>query len=227
MISTETITTNMISTETITTNIISTETITTNIISTEITEKPKIELAPTNYMFRPGYNPYNNCVAYSEFYYISSYNQYKSLPIYQCPEEAKYYIKKRKSCIDDCKKDEEYKYLYNGNCLKQCPSGTRDINYVCVLSNNLCTLGKNEIFLSYNDNLEIISTLIKSYISEFYYTDNYVSHYQHTNYSIMIYKNRSCITELNLQMPNVDFQSCYTKVQNEYSINQDLIIVIP
>ena len=179
-----------------------------------------------NYMFRPGYNPYNNCVAYSEFYYISSYNQYKSLPIYQCPEEAKYYIKKRKSCIDDCKKDEEYKYLYNGNCLKQCPSGTRDINYVCVLSNNLCTLGKNEIFLSYNDNLEIISTLIKSYISEFYYTDNYVSHYQHTNYSIMIYKNRSCITELNLQMPNVDFQSCYTKVQNEYSINQDLIIVI-
>ena len=26
------------------------------------------------YMFRPGNNPYNNCVAYSEFYYISSYN---------------------------------------------------------------------------------------------------------------------------------------------------------
>ena len=31
------------------------------------------------YMFRPGNNQYNNCVAYSEFYYMSAYNQYKSL----------------------------------------------------------------------------------------------------------------------------------------------------
>ena len=46
------------------------------------------------YMFRPGNNKYNNCVAYSEFYYMSAYNQYKSLDIYQCPEEVKYYIKK-------------------------------------------------------------------------------------------------------------------------------------
>ena len=48
-------------------------------------------------MFRPGNNPYNNCVVYSEFYYLSNYNQYKSLAIYQCPEEAKYYIKSKKN----------------------------------------------------------------------------------------------------------------------------------
>jgi hypothetical protein len=93
-------------------------------------------------MFRPGNNPYNNCVAYSEFYYISSYNQYKSLNIYQCPEEAKYYIKDKKSCIDDCKRDELYKYLYNGNCLKVCPVETHNVDYVCFLNENRCTLGK-------------------------------------------------------------------------------------
>ena len=180
----------------------------------------------TGYMFRPGDNPYNNCVVYSEYYYMSSYNQYKSLNIYQCPEEAKYYIKEKKSCIDDCKKDVEYKYLYNGNCLKECPTGTTNNNFVCITDSNKCTLGKNEIFLSENDNLEIILTLVKSYISEFIYTNRYVSLYENNIYSIMIYKDASCIKELSLEMPEVDFQSYYTKVKNAYNITEDLIIVI-
>ena len=31
------------------------------------------------YMFRPWNNPHNNCVVYSDYYYISPYNQYKAL----------------------------------------------------------------------------------------------------------------------------------------------------
>ena len=178
------------------------------------------------YMFRPGNNSYNNCVVYSEFYYISNYNQFKSLAIYQCPEEAKYYIKDKKSCIDDCKKDEEYKYLYNGNCIKECPDGTQNENYICILNDNKCTLGKNEIYLDNKDELKIIPTLVKSYISEFQYTDNYISLYQNDKYSIMIYKNGDCISELSLEMPDVDFQSCYEKVKTRYGITQKLIIVI-
>jgi hypothetical protein len=42
----------------------------------------------------------------------------------------------------------------------------------------------------------------------------------------MIYKDSSCIKALSLEMPNVDFQSCYTKVKEEYGITEDLIIVI-
>ena len=180
----------------------------------------------TGYMFRPVDNPHNNCVVYSEFYYISSYNQYKSLDIYQCPEEARYYIKERKSCIDDCKKDKEYKYLYNGNCIKECPSGTHNVNYVCTVNNDKCILGKNDIYLAEKDNLAIIGTLVKTYISEFDYTEHYVSLYQNKNYSIIIYKDSNCISELSLEMPDVDFQSCYIKVQQEYGITDKLIIVI-
>ena len=87
-------------------------------------------------------------------------------------------------------------------------------------------LGQNEIFLSEKDNLEIIGTLVKSYISEFDYTELYVSLYENQNYSIYIYKEGSCIKELNLNMPNVDFKECYTKVQNEYGISDKLIIVV-
>ena len=179
-------------------------------------------------MFRPGDNPYNNCVAYSEFYFMNSYGQYKSLEVYQCPEESKYYIKDKKSCIDDCKKDKDYKFLYNGNCYKDCPSDTNrdDVNYLCIANPNKCVLGTNDIYLKENDNLTVLSALVKSYISEFYYTEHYVSLYLNKIYSILIYKDSNCIKELAVEMPNVDFQSCYTKVQQAYGITSKLIIVI-
>ena len=110
--------------------------------------------------------------------------------------------------------------------MKECPSGTVNNNYICVADSNKCILGRNEIYLSENDNLEVIGTLVKSYISEFYYTNYYISLYENKNYSIMIYKDSSCIKALSLEMPNVDFQSCYTKVKEEYGITEDLIIVI-
>jgi hypothetical protein len=75
-------------------------------------------------MFRPGHNPKNNCVVFSENYYISPYDEYRPMNTPQCPEEAKYRINDDKnnktSCIFDCKADEVYKYLYNGNCIKNC-----------------------------------------------------------------------------------------------------------
>ena len=177
------------------------------------------------YMFRPGSNPKNNCVAYSEYYYISNYNQYKSLNVFQCPEEAKYIIKDKKSCIDDCKKEEEYKYLFNGNCLKECPSDTVNDNYVCKVDPTKCSFGENDLHLE-NNNLIVIGTLVKTYLSEFYYTNKHISQYKNENYTIIIYKTASCIKELSLQMPNVDFKDCYTKVQQAYNIEEDLIIAI-
>jgi len=80
--------------------------------------------------------------------------------------------------------------------------------------------------LDENDNLEIINTLVKTYIIEFVYTKHYVSMYENTNYNIIIYKDSNCLKELSIEMPNVDFQSCYTKVKNAYNITEELIIVI-
>ena len=68
--------------------------------------------------------------------------------------------------------------------------------------------------------------MVKSYISEFSYTDKYVSLYQNNNYSIIIYKDTKCISELSLEFPDIDFLSCYTKVQQEYGITEKLIISI-
>ena len=70
-----------------------------------------------NYMFRPGENPKNNCVVYSEFYYIDSYDQYKSMDILQCPEEAKYLVKDKNYCISDCKKERNTLFRLIMKCL--------------------------------------------------------------------------------------------------------------
>jgi hypothetical protein len=123
----------------------------------------------TGYMFRPGDNPYNNCVVYSEFYYINPYNQYKALNTLQCPEESKYLVKdgNKSYCIYDCKKDEIYKYLYNGVCLKECPSNTINKNYICNEIVDECNLGEVEMDEKNNITEESTEILVKTYIAEF------------------------------------------------------------
>ena len=179
-----------------------------------------------NYMLRPGYNPKNNCVAYSEYYIIDAYNRYKSIDILNCPEEAKYLIKEKKSCIYDCKRDNEYKYLYNGNCIKSCPKDTKNESFICKESPNKSYLGVTEIQLNKNNSLDIIETLVNTYKSEFDYTVNHASLYNSDFFNILLYKNPNIINNLDLKMSKVDFKDCYDKVKKAYNIQEDLIISV-
>ena len=71
-----------------------------------------------------------------------------------------------------------------------------------------------------------METLVKTYLSEFNYTKKHISQFNNENYTMFIYINASCIKELALEIPFIDFQSCYEKVQNAYNIIEDLIISI-
>ena len=181
----------------------------------------------TNHMFRPDGSPKNNCVAYCKYYYISSYGQYKCLDKLKCPEDAKLLIKEKNECIDDCTKDNTYKYQYNGNCLKSCPEQTQNISFICQeIDVNKCSLGIIDSDINDSGDLGIIGTLVKSFKNEFSYTNNHISQFKNNEYNIIVYKNTNCITELSLAMPKVDFQNCYNEVKNHYKIEDDLIIVI-
>ena len=78
----------------------------------------------------------------------------------------------------------------------------------------------------YNNDINYIEVLSKSYISEFSYTNKHISLYKNDNYSIMIYKDASCIKKLALEMPSIIFESCYNKVKEAYNIDQDLIVAV-
>ena len=181
-----------------------------------------------NFRFRPDKNPEKNYVVNCTYFYISPYGEYKCLENFQCPEESKLMILEKNQCIYDCKKDDKYKYQYNGICCEHCPEGTlSDDNNICKKQDTTkCTLGINKAYFNSTDDLSKIKVLVKSYINEFTYTNNHISLYSNELYRILIYKNALCIPELNLKLPLVDFNDCYDKVKLYYNINEDLVIAI-
>ena len=182
-----------------------------------------------NFIFRPETPETTNCVAECKyFYYYTSYDQYKCSEINQCPEEQNLLIKTKNKCVIDCKLDDIYQYQYDGNCLIECPENTKsNNNKICELINkNECSLSKNEFDLTnlYLDNgLDLI---VKNYVNEFGYTDKHISFYSNYLYKIILYKNKNCISELGISMPEIDFGTCYEKVKNTYNIKNDLLIAI-
>ena len=72
-----------------------------------------------------------------------------------------------------------------------------------------------------------IERFVIKYINEFNYNKNHVSIYKNDIYTITIYIKTFCISELDLEIPQIDFATCYEKVKNNYKeINDDLIIAV-
>ena len=169
-----------------------------------------------------------NCVVKCK-YYITDTNIRQCIK--ECPEDYNLFIEEVNKCIDDCKKDREYKYRYNGKCYKSCPNNTFDDNdYICKdIQVNKCFLSINEIiFINENFTIDKAESLTIKYAKEFNYTDNHVSQYKDLNdiYRLTIYINAECISDLNLQIPEIDFKNCYQLVKDFYHINDNENIII-
>ena len=77
-----------------------------------------IECIP-NYIFIKGPKMYNNCYEKCEFYYyFKSDGNYQCTLNEECPEEQNKLIEIKSQCIDDCSKDEFYKFEENNICIK-------------------------------------------------------------------------------------------------------------
>ena len=185
-----------------------------------------------NYMFRPGDNPNNNCVVYSDYYYLSAYGEYKPLNSPQCPDEAKFMVKEDNNkicCIYDCKEHKDNKFLYNGNCIKSCDEipGTSNVNNICKETDiNKIFIGEKSLYTNKNDTLSSIETLAKAYAQEFDYTVNHISLYKNEEMTVALYKNMSIISDTDLILPQIDFKNSYNKIKTAYNITGDLIIAL-
>ena len=169
-----------------------------------------------------------NCVVKCK-YYITDSNIRQCVK--ECPDDYNLFVEEINKCIDDCKKDIEYKYRYNGHCYKKCPNNTLDDNdFICKdIQLNKCFLTINDInYLNENFTIDKAESLTIKYAKEFCYTDNHVSQYKDINniYRLTIYINSECISDLNLQIPEIDFKNCYQRVKNHYHINEKDNIII-
>ena len=77
-------------------------------------------------------NCYNKCIFYFFLNYSEIYQQYQCTLFNYCPYEYSNLIKQKNQCIDDCSKDDTYKYEYNKICYSECPGGTELSNYTCI-----------------------------------------------------------------------------------------------
>ena len=173
----------------------------------------------------------NNCILKIECelgypHYYGENGEYKCSKTTLCPKEANLFIKEKNECVNDCKKDDIYKYQYSGNCLENCPSNTYNLTFLCKeIDMGKCSLSEIEINMEIFYEDEGISSIVKGYSKEFLYQNNHVSKFKNENYDIIFYKNPDCIDELSLDMAKVNFKDCYEKVQKYYSIKENLVIV--
>ena len=101
------------------------------------------------------------------FYYYPTLNQYKCTSDFNCPTNYNFFIKEKLKCIDNCEKDNTYKYQYNGECYIECPKDTyhEDNTFICKDKNiNKCLLSQN-VINTLNQN--ITDTEIEKYTKNF------------------------------------------------------------
>ena len=183
-----------------------------------------------NYIKEPDKDSTNCVVACNYMYYYNNFGQYKCTVENKCPDEYKLYIEELKKCTNDCSKEDIYKYKYGGKCLKNCPENTskKEEDRTCIdIDLDSCSKTENEFLLKNELDLDEIDLNAKNYAEEFSYTDKHVSYYYNDLYSILFYKDSTCIEELSLKMPKVDFGNCYSKIlDNLDPPTTDKIIIV-
>ena len=159
-----------------------------------------------------------NCITNcSYFYYYNKYGQYRCTNNSYCPEEVNLFIKDLKKCTNDCNKEGNYTYQYGGQCLERCPQDTSPNSQNICLMDNVDSCLKSEAEIDIQEFLKNggIDVKAKNYAKEFNYTKKHVSYFHNSIYSIFFYKDSGCINELSLNVPEVDFGDCYTKIKNK------------
>ena len=182
-------------------------------------------------IFRPDIPNSSNCVIKCPYYYYYQKGLYKCTNTENCPDNYQLEINEKKKCIEKCEKDNMYKIQYDGECYKETPEGTA-YDSVKKISKDIdivkCTLNEKKLKLISNENITEyeIKAKAKLYAEEFDYTNNHITLYKNDFYSITIYKYQKCLSELNLNIDEIDFGNCYKKIQDELGIEENLIIVI-
>ena len=176
---------------------------------------------------RPETEGTTNCVVECNFaYYYTHYGQYKCSDGNYCPKEFNLYIKELNKCTNDCSK-EAYNLQYGGSCVKECPKNTyQKDNNICEDIIGSCI--KTETIINSEEILEKENVDLKAanYAKEFSYTEKHVSYFYENSFSILIYKDPNCLDELSINMPKIDFGSCYSKVSNNLNPPSNYSIIV-
>ena len=117
----------------------------------------------------------------------------------------------------------------HGECLENCPENTipNNLNKCLDVNTEKCTLSiKKTKMIGILLKFIHINEMAKRYAEEFSYTNNHVSQFIADNYRILLYKNISCLSNMNIISSNIDFDDCLKKIYYYYNISSPIIVII-
>ena len=113
----------------------------------------------SDYEFKEDFINVKNCYKKCDnYYYFDSFNRYNCTLNKSCPVNYNKFVIEKNKCIDDCKKDNIYKYEYNNTCYKSPIS-----NILPNFNSNNFFKGDNE-FIFNNSNTNNQNSLINDEI---------------------------------------------------------------
>ena len=187
-----------------------------------------------DYIFSNG-NCYEKCDYY---YYFDEKEIYNCTVGASCPQPYNKLIVEKKKCIDNCQKDDVYKYEYNYYCYDKCPDGTLVLqnNYTCYYKNENSNIIKEILDKEVSDlknninisNIEIQNNILQKIkdiinigfnltsISE---GNDFTYVYDNVAYTITTTSNQKNSSINNLSTINLG--KCEKKLKDEYNISKN------
>ena len=169
-----------------------------------------------------------NCEAVCPFadYLKGFLGYYECTETNSCPEEAPYLYDtpELKRCFKDCE-ESEYDWSYAGRCYPDCSAAKAVVddgvkktckdppptqNQRCFASYN--TINSVEKFMT----SEGVQSNALTYAKDFADTTTHVNYYNNSNAVMVIYKDQTCISDLHLQVPSINFEECKNKIVQYY-----------
>ena len=118
-------------------------------------------------------------------------------------------------------------------CLKECPSSTEfdNVNYICKdknRGNDYILTETGHLFFGENYNQLSISDFMNYYSNNFLYTNKHISSFKSNNVTITLYKDNgdNSLSDTSLDIPIINYDSCFNKIKSTYGINDSLIIAV-
>ena len=181
------------------------------------------------YILNPDDENSKDCVQRPNPLYYIKYGQYTVTDSERCPDDFSFLIEEKGKCIEECKKDNKYKYTYDGLCFETPPVNTNDNDgdFICKDNPDKCIVTRKKLYtLNLTISDDEIEILTKKYAKEYDYTDNHISIYENDIYIITIYKNGECISELGVLSKIINFEDCYSSLQTKIGISGDTNLIV-
>ena len=159
------------------------------------------------------------------YYYTIPLGYYECTETNSCPEGSTYLVPKLRKCVPKCEDEQGYEWTYAGKCYSSCSEANAEpVDTSASPSNKNCRdkTGVNAprcavTYESFDSDKFITPEGIKSnaqtYAKDFASTSTHINSYNNSNAMLVIYRDYTCITELNIKVPGIDLNDeCEEKI---------------